>query len=443
MKRKLSDEVIESLIIKGITSNKQFLILLMSSFESRYFDHPVYKQIYEHSVDHYKTHLTTPDEFILKDIVKDQDAFNEVHAIDFDIIKNYDFLIHETNAYLKEKAIKQAILDSVDVIEKGHDVNKIREITSDALAKDLTVKLGLNYWNTLGTRLKEILLSQAQVIPTYFPMLDEFINGGLIPYSLSLFLSRIHGFKTTLMINMMERWSAQGKNTIMFSMETSENEIAKRIDSISTLSDINKMHTSKTAIKELGSKLAQTKKDRGIIVVKEFPTGQASVADFRNILREYQYRGITFDVILADYITIMSSEAKMQGQLYSDGKKISEELRALSLEFQTPVVSVSQLNRGGIDIDFKSVDYTHIGESLGIAAAADFMAIMGKDEEDMVYDSELLYKIVKNRLGGRVGETGRFYVDKRSLRIYDESELNQWQSDATSTGDERKVIQKY
>ncbi len=100
-------------------------------------------------------------------------------------------------------------------------------------------------------------------------------------------------------------------------------------------------------------------------------------------------------------------------------------------------------HNSGIEIDFKSVDYTHIGESLGISSSADFLAIMGKDEESMVYDSELLYKIVKNRLGGRVGETGRFYVDKRSLKMYDESELDQWQTDATSTGDERKVIQKY
>ena len=443
MNRKLSDEVIESLIIKGITSSKEYLTLLMNSFEPAFFDHPVYKQIYQYSVEHYKKHLSVPNEFILKDVVKDQDIFKEVHAIDFDIVQNYDFLISETNAYLKEKAIKKAILDSVDIIEKGQDNNKIREITSNALSKDLTINLGLQYWDTLGSRLKEILLNKSRIIPTYFPMLDEFINGGLIPYSLSLFLSRIHGFKTTLMINMMDRWSSHGKNVIMFSMETSEQEIAKRLDSIGTLSDINRMYSSKKSIVELGKKLADGKKDKGMIIVKEFPTGQASTADFRNVIREYQYRGIEFDVILCDYVTIMKPEYNVQGQLYQDGKKIAEELRALSLEFQVPVVSVSQLNRMGIEIDFKSVDYTHIGESLGISAASDFLAIMGKDTEDMVYSSELLYKIVKNRLGGRVGEVGRFYVDKKSLKMYDESELEIWMNDATSTKDERKVVQKY
>lgn len=443
MKQNLSDDTIESLIIKGITSNKEYLALVMSSFESRYFDNPTYKKMYEYCTEHYKTHLTVPTEFILKDVLQDKTIFDQINAIDFDIVKEYDFLVSETNVYLKDKAIKQAILDSVTVIEKGHDNSQIRELMSKALSKDLKTNLGLRYWDTLGSRLKQILLNQTKTIPTYFPMLDEMLNGGLTPYSLSLFLSRIHGGKTTLLINLMERWSAHGKNVILFSMETSEYEIAKRLDSISTLSDVNRMYTSKNAIKQLGSKLLKAKKDKGVIVIKEFPTGQASVGDFRTILREYQYRGIFFDVILSDYVTIMSSEAKMQGQMYSDGKKIAEELRALSLEFQVPVVSVAQLNRLGIDVDFASVDYVHIGESLGIAAAADFMAIMGRNTEDMVYDSEILWKTVKNRMGGRVGEIGRFYIDKRSLKYYDESELDMWMDDATSTKDERAVIQRY
>lgn len=274
-------------------------------------------------------------------------------------------------------------------------------------------------------------------------MLDEFINGGVIPYSLSLFLSRIHGFKTTLLINMMERLSRNGKNVILFSMETSENEISKRLDSINTLSDINKIHLTKESIIDLAKKLNNQKSERGMIIIKEFPTGQASIADFRTVLREYGYRGIYFDVGFCDYVTIMKSEHQNIGNLYQDGKAISEELRGLSLEFLLPMISVSQLNRDGINIDFKEVDYTHIGESLGIAAAADFMAIMGQDDEKLVYESELMYKIVKNRFGGRVAETGKFYVDKKSLKIYDESELDLWLSDAKKTDDERIMSKKY
>jgi len=443
MKRKLSDTVIESLIIKGVLVNKKYLTMLMNSFEPKFFDNPVYKDIYKCIVDHYKQNLTLPDDFIINDIVDCGDTLSTVKDIDFDLEKDFDFLLTETNSYLKEKAIKQSILDSVDIIDSNDNINEIKTIVEKALAKDLVINLGVDYWNTLIPRLKNVLINNENKMPFYFPMLDEFTNGGPTPYSLSLFLSRIHGFKTTLLINMMERMSDNGHNVILFSMETSENEIAKRLDSINTLSDINRMHANKESVKELGGKLLKKKKDKGMIIIKEFPTGQASTADFRTVLREYQYRNIKFDTIFCDYMTIMKPENKSAGQLYENGKQISEELRALSLEFNIPLISVSQLNRSGIDIDFKEVDYTHIGESLGIAAAADFMAIMGKDDESLVYKSELHYKIVKNRFGGRIQEVGKFYVDKKCLKIYDESELDLWLTDATVTGDDREVNQKY
>ncbi len=145
MKQHLSDDTIESLIIKGITSNKEYLALVMSSFEPQYFDNPTYKKMYEYCTEHYKTHLTVPSEFVLKDVLQDKTIFDEIKAIDFDIIKDYDFLVTETNAYLKDKAIKQAILDSVDVIKKGNDKNEIRDLMSKALAKDLKISLGLDY----------------------------------------------------------------------------------------------------------------------------------------------------------------------------------------------------------------------------------------------------------------------------------------------------------
>jgi len=77
---------------------------------------------------------------------------------------------------------------------------------------------------------------------------------------------------------------------------------------------------------------------------------------------------------------------------------------------------------------------------MGIPATADFMAILGIDETQMVYESEILYKIVKSRIGGRVGMIDKFYLDKRSLKMYDATELDIWIEDATISGDERNPV---
>jgi hypothetical protein len=98
------------------------------------------------------------------------------------------------------------------------------------------------------------------------------------------------------------------------------------------------------------------------------------------------------------------------------------------------------LNREGFFAQFSEVNFNHIAESMGIPATADFMAIMGTSEEEMVYESEILYKITKSRIGGRVGHVERFYLDKRSLKMYDASELDEWIEDATISGDERNQI---
>jgi hypothetical protein len=77
--------------------------------------------------------------------------------------------------------------------------------------------------------------------------------------------------------------------------------------------------------------------------------------------------------------------------------------------------------------------------SIGTMASADMALIFGANESQAIYESELFYKIVKNRLGGRVGEINKFYYDQRSLKMYDALELDMWQRDALLSGDTRKA----
>jgi replicative DNA helicase len=156
-------------------------------------------------------------------------------------------------------------------------------------------------------------------------------------------------------------------------------------------------------------------------------------------LRELQYRGIQPNPIFVDYINLMKPENKTRSDLYQDVKFISEQLRAMSLKFNTPIISVSQLNRGGMSTTFDEVDFVDVAESVGLPATADSMFIFGQDEDALVYESELHYKIVKNRLGGRVGEQGKMYIDKRSLKMYDVSEFQVWLDDCKKSGDVRDI----
>jgi replicative DNA helicase len=187
--------------------------------------------------------------------------------------------------------------------------------------------------------------------------------------------------------------------------------------------------------------VARLKKTEGIgnLYIKEFPTGNANANSFRKYLRELRMRKIKIDILYCDYIGIMNPIAKSTGNMYIDVKKVAEELRALSLEFDLPIVSATQINRDGSKLDLKELDHNYVAESSGVAATADFLMFLGDNEDLFTYENEIHYKIIKNRIGGRVGDINKFYIDTRSLKIYCETEYDMWIDDVKTSNDEREI----
>jgi len=202
---------------------------------------------------------------------------------------------------------------------------------------------------------------------------------------------------------------------------------AQRFDSIYSRLDINRMYHGDLK-NELTRRLKEIKRieNRGNLFIKQYPTGASSVKDFRIYLRELIIRDIKPSIVYVDYINLMKAAFKKTDDLYMSGKTVAEELRALSFEFAMPVVSVSQLNREGSFVGFEDISVNYTAESHGIPAVADFMGIFGVNQDERIYKCELHNKIVKNRFGGRVGEVWKCFYDDRTLRMYDETELDEW-----------------
>jgi hypothetical protein len=331
-------------------------------------------------------------------------------------------------------------MESVDVVEEKGNYIKIKKIIEDALCKDLDINLGTMYFDSMAERLKKIFTATDLKIPTGYPFLDEITNGGFPAYSFSAFVGKIHSGKSLIMANIISRQVMMGNDVVLFTLEMGENDFCQRFDSIYSGLDTNRMYYNTKLkpklIKEL-HKIKNTDK-RGEIYVKEFATGDASVNTFRTYLRELNMRGIKPKIVFCDYVNLMKPEDKSRG-MYEDVKDIVVKLRGLSLEIGAPTVSVSQLNRLGFDINLKDASYNHIAESMGLGATADFLSILGQDIDSLTYQSELHYAILKNRFGGRIGELGKMFMDKRSLKLYDESEMKLWLEDAKKSNDSREL----
>jgi replicative DNA helicase len=441
---RIDPEILEKIIIKNLFVDDQYGIMISSVFEKEYFDNIQLSNIFGYVKEYFNQYGKVPDRSIISAVFDEKDKieseFKDIDSIDFDIVKNYDFLLTETNQYLKGQSIKRAIIKSVDIIESKKDISFIREEIENAICKDINIDLGLKYFQDIGKRLKEIFSASETRIPTYFPQFDEYISGGFPPFTLSVIVARIHGFKSNTLANFAARQVLNGHNVGLISLEMSEIAFSQRFDSIFSLLDINRMYLSSNR-KKLMDKLKELKENekRGELFIKQFPTGEASVNDLKRYLRELVIRKTPLDILYVDYINLMKSASNKEDGMYMKVKRVAEQLRALSFEFKIPVVSVSQLNREGSFVGFEEVDFNYIGESMGIPSTADFMAIYGVDENKMVYENELLYKIVKNRLGGQVGEINSMYYDARTLKMYDVSEEDLWMRDAEITADTREA----
>lgn len=174
------------------------------------------------------------------------------------------------------------------------------------------------------------------------------------------------------MANFAARQLLHGKNVVLMTLEMSQDSFAQRFDSILSLMNINRMYMGDNKSK-LVKALGDIKKTEGIgeVYVKEFPTGAATVNDFRVYLRELQIRGIQPDILYADYINLMKTASKTDTNMYNIVKRVAEELRALSFEFKVPVVSVTQLNREGMFVGFEQLDFTYLAECLDLNTLVD------------------------------------------------------------------------
>lgn len=112
---RINSDFIEKIIVKGMTSDKDFLVLVSSVFEAKYFDDPYIR----HAFDFCKTYFGENNGIPSKDTIINSSQENkeglktlldEVAQTDFSVSDSYKFLLDQANDYLKEKAIKNACL---------------------------------------------------------------------------------------------------------------------------------------------------------------------------------------------------------------------------------------------------------------------------------------------------------------------------------------------
>ena len=335
---------------------------------------------------------------------------------------NEDWMLVNTEKFCKDRAVYNAILKSIQIIDgrdKVHQQDAIPSILSDALAVSFDSHIGHDYLEDHDSRY-EFYHRVEEKIAFDLEMFNKITKGGLSKKTLNIALAGTGVGKSLFMCHVGASVLVQGKNVLYITMEMAEERIAERIDA-------NLLNLSMDELKVVDKDVYESriqkiiKKTQGKLIVKEYPTASAHAGHFRALLEELKLkREIVPDIIFIDYLNICASQRMKQGgsiNSYTYVKAIAEELRGLAVEFNVPIVSATQTTRSGYSNSDPGLEDT--SESFGLPATADFMFALVSNEE-----LEALNQIIVKQLKNRYNDPSYFKrfvvgIDRAKMKLYD------------------------
>mgnify|MGYP003148749672 CR=1 FL=1 len=340
-----------------------------------------------------------------------------------------DWLLETSEKFCQDRAIYNAVLESISIIDNekdsGKDKGVIPQILSDALAVCFDPNIGHDYIEDSDERF-ESYHTVEEKLPWDLDYFNKITKGGLSKKTLNVALAGTGVGKSLFMCHHAASCLSQGFNVLYITLEMAEEKIAERIDANLMNITIDDLHEISKDLFE--KKIKRVKANtKGKLIVKEYPPASANVNHFRNLLNELKLkRKFVPDIIFVDYLNIMSSSRLKYGNTvnsYNYIKSIAEEVRGLAVENNLPIVSATQTTRSGYTNTDLGLEDT--SESFGLPATADFMFALISTEELEELD-QILVKQLKNRYSDP-GTNKRFVIgiDRAKMKLYDLEETAQ------------------
>jgi archaellum biogenesis ATPase FlaH len=349
--------------------------------------------------------------------------------------EQFDWLVDETEKWCKDKAIYNAILDGIHIIDgksKDQTPEAIPTILTDALSVSFDTHIGHDYMEQYEERY-DFYHETEEKIPFDLDFFNRITKGGLPNKTLNVCLAGTGVGKSLFMCHVAAATLLQGKNVLYITLEMAEKKIAERIDA-------NLMNLTLDDVHDLPKRMFESrvdkirKKTEGQFIIKEYPTASAHCGHFRALYNELRLKkAFQPDIIFIDYINICASQRFKYGSnvnSYTYIKGIAEEMRGLAVELNLPIVSATQTTRQG----FTSTDIglEDTSESFGLPATADLMfALISTEELEGL--NQMLVKQLKNRYNDpTLNKRFVIGVDRAKMKLYDVSQKAQ--EDLVDTG---------
>ena len=424
---------LELSILKNLVYNEEYTRKVLPFLNAEYFSDNTEKIVYKEIADFVDKYKTLPtNEALLINFSESKNHTEEQVRGAIQIIKDIQaakdepteiqWLTEQTEKFCQDKAIYNAIMESVQILDEKKSTKakgEIPKILSDALGVSFDNNIGHDYIDDYEARF-DFYRKKEERIPFDLDFFNKITKGGLPNKTLNIALAGTGVGKSLFMCHVAAGCISQGYDVLYITMEMAEEKIAERIDANMLNIKLDDLHIIP---KEdyLRRFEALQSKTRGKLIIKEYPTASASAMHFRSLLNELHLKkNFKPKIIFVDYLNICSSSRIKQGgsvNSYTYIKSIAEELRGLAVEFNVPIVSATQTTRSGYSNSDVGLEDT--SESFGLPATADFMFALITTEE-LQQLNQIMVKQLKNRYNDpSMNKKFVIGVDRSKMKLFD------------------------
>ena len=431
-------------IFQGLVSDNQWASQMVEVMRPNFFDIDYLRFLTEKYFAYYNKYRCFPTLGLLVNVIKEEltDGTDDVlrdQIIEF-LLRvranpnpgDIGYVKDKTLDFCKRQAFKGALEKSVDLIE-GENFEEVIDLMKNAVSVGMQNSSGHDFFEDIEARFVKI---NRNAVPTGFDRLDkkDIFKGGLGRGEIGVVTANTGVGKSHWLVALGANAMRAGKNVLHYTFELTETAVGIRYDSNLCGIPSNDVQDRKDLVHGV-----YKDKELGRLIIKEYPTGSASVVTLRNHIEKLTLKGFKPNLIIIDYADIMKS-TRSYDSLRHELKLVYEELRNLAMELDIPVWTASQANRDSAQSDIVGLE--NMSEAYGKAMVADVVVSLSRKAAEKSTGFGRLF-IAKNR-AGKDGIVFPISIDTSMslFSILDENSMSLSEATAASNSEAKAALLK-
>ena len=381
-------------VLGSLLTDKVFLLNVRDVLQEDYFDSDAHKWIINQIVGYFDNYHTTVTMDVLKvelqkldnDILKvalKEELRNSYEATQGDI----EYVQEEFTKFCKNQEMKQAILNSTDLLKAG-DFDGIRNTIETAMKAGMDKNIGHEYNKDVESRYR---VDYRPTIPTPWPQLNDGIQGGFGPGDLAIVFGNPGGGKSWTCVAMAAHAVKMGFNVNYYTLELGEDYVGKRFDCYFTGYSIDEVNNHRKEVQTYVDNL------KGKLIVKEYAPKGATVNTIKSHIQKCIDMDHKPDLVVIDYVDYLRAPSKGK---FSERKDEIDDVfiatKGLAKELKIPIITPSQVNRMGAKDSV--IEGDKAAGSYDKMMVADMCFSLSRMKEDKVLGTGR-WHVMKNRYG--------------------------------------------